>query len=676
MAVSPLNNPRDIGGIENIIDLFNCMIDEKNTTYISAPITTGHRFMMWYKERGFKLDPESLEYETEHFREVIQPNKEDVKNKINDLRRQNDTGSPVLIDPTVFNWPEWTQDDYRYFWGKVIERYVKTVIFMDGWQYSSGCVFEFLTAVQTGTETLNRHQAGLDIQAGFQLIEEAIKAFNKHSIPCVYLERVAHELDSILSEESEEPVEREKDMEESVRTPPVREFVKDEVLNRLAMMGNVAQFVSFGLVGTDNELSQRFSRVFGFKPNHYFSSPKKAIEYLIQKSPEGTVNIRSFQPGKVKGEPLHYGLNCVDNVLDILYKKASENKFTIVNETVDINDGGVSGVTIGEVLEFSPGDTPKCVEKPGVCRLPRGVGLKVLETVYGFRPTLNFPLSQRVEFSIHPKKRGIRHGHTIVWELEEVNAPDTVPEIHWPNNFSRLLGDKAYGLLIADTLGLPVPMTTVITRNISPFTFGIKTGTGETWMRTCPEVRSPGEYPTYFGWRDPFQLMSELNSIASVLAQEAVNPEYSGSLVPGQPEGKEPFIEGVRGMGDSFMVGGKAPEELPGEVKKAVRDLYLTAFKQLGPIEIEWVYDGKKAWLVQLHKSEAFSVGGIVYPGEAGRFIKFNIAEGLEALRALIPAAKEDNAGIILVGDIGITSHFGDLLRRAKVPARVMSRLD
>jgi hypothetical protein len=121
-------------------------------------------------------------------------------------------------------------------------------------------------------------------------------------------------------------------------------------------------------------------------------------------------------------------------------------------------------------------------------------------------------------------------------------------------------------------------------------------------------------------------------------------------------------------------VGEKPPEELPGEVKKAVTDLYHNAFKQLGPIEIEWVYDGKKAWLVQLHKSEAFSVGGIIYPGEAERFIEFDIGKGLEALRELIPGAKADNVGIILKGDIGITSHFGDLLRRAEIPSRIKGR--
>src|SRR6267378_6225247 len=40
---------------------------------------------------------------------------------------------------------------------------------------------------------------------------------------------------------------------------------KDESLDRLANLGNVAQFVSFG-----PDLQQRFSRISGFDPNHRF----------------------------------------------------------------------------------------------------------------------------------------------------------------------------------------------------------------------------------------------------------------------------------------------------------------------------------------------------------------------------------------------------------------------
>lgn len=678
MTGNALNNPKDTGSIDNIMALFNCILEGRTAAYLSTPITTGRRFLEWYKETGYKLEPNGSRYKEEHYRAVIRPNTEEVEKKMNILRRQLDT---VLVNPTKFDWTEWTQDDYRHFWGKVIENYADAVIFLDGWQYSSGCAFEFLTAVRSGAETLNEDRSKLDMETGFQLIKNAVGEYKKNAIPAAYLERVMDELAVDIAGENERKAgiyELPVDAVENLTASSPGDYLKDEVLNRLAKTGNVAQFVSFA---ADSELSQRFSRVAGFTPNYRFSSPQQAVRYLLENAPEGTVNVRSFLPGAAKGEPLHYGLDSVEKVMAIVRRKASENKITIVNETIDINDGGVSGVVMGQILEFSPGDTPKCVDKPGVCRLPRGPGLNLLEKVYGFRPAVNYPPAYRVEFSIHPGKRGIRHSHTIIWEIEPVNAPDTVPAVDWPDNFSRMLGDKAFGLLIADTIGLPVPLTTVITRAVAPFTFGRSTGTSETWIRTCPEARFPGKYPTYFGWRDPFRLMAEEElkqrenpepvGIASVLSQQAVNPGFSGSLLPGGDGGGEPYIEGVRGRGDTFMLGGTPPEALPPEVENAVRDLYYAAFDQLGPVEMEWVYDGKKAWVVQLHKSRASAVGDVIYPGEPEDVLRFEVKDGLDALRKTIAELKGTSVGIILVGDIGITSHFGDLLRKDEIPSRI-----
>ena len=672
MSDNAINHPHDRTGIDQMLELLSCIIEGQTAMYISTPITTGNRFVQWYKEHGAKLDRESKKYHDEHFQNVVLPNLEEGKKKITHLRQQLNS---FLIDPTQFHYPEWTQDDFRFFWGNVIQRHVKTIVFLDGWQYSKGSAFEFLVATHAGIKKLSEDLCELDPQTGKTLIEQAIAEYHKNSLPTDYLERITGEL------ERDHAWEVEKKNVIAIHSTSKREtkdYFKDEILDSLSKVGNVAQFVSFG---ADITLPQRFSRVKGFEPNFYFSTPEKAIANLLETSPEGTVNIRSFSPGNPKGEPLVYGLRDIDEIKKILHQKALENKITIVNETINITDGGVSGVLIGNVLEFSPGDTPKCVDKPGVCRLSRQLGLHILENVYGFHPLLNFPLPYRVEFSIHPQKRGLRQEHTILWELEEVNAPDMEPEMSWPNNFSRLLGDKAYGLLIADAIGLPVPLTTVITRQIAPFTLGRKTGTAEIWLRTCPEFRVPGKYPTFFGWRDPFLLMAEedakleknrdLCQIVSVLSQEAVHPEFSGSLLTTHADGSEPFIEGVSGRGDLFMVGEVAPMSLPNEVKTAVKKIYDMAFKILGPIEIEWVHDGEKAWVVQLHKSKTMTVSEIIYPGEPKGFFRFQVKEGLEALRKLIPRLKEEALGIILVGDIGITSHFGDIVRKAEIPARL-----
>lgn len=443
---------------------------------------------------------------------------------------------------------------------------------------------------------------------------------------------------------------------------------KDAVLDRVSQRANVAQFVSFG-----PDLTQRYSRIRGYEPNNKFLSIEHSIKALLKESPDGTVNVRSYTPEQPKSRQFIYGLRNLADVVDGVHRLAADGLYTIVNETIEVYDGGVSGVVIGDMLEFAPGDTPRCVEKPGTVSLPRKLGLSLLEKVYHFCPSLDYDPTLRIEFSIHPLRRGFAHDHTIIWEMEEVGLTDLTADIQWPNLFSRHIGDKTFGLLVADRLGLPVPATTVVSRSVAPFMFGKPTGTGEIWIRTCPTEQVPGLFTTQRGWRDPFRLLAEEdpkgNALAAVLAQEGIEAFYSGALVA-TPD-NEPIIEGVRGSGDEFMIGHLAPEKLPDEISKSVKQLYDQVASHLGPVRFEWVHDGKQTWIVQLHRGVTATSGNTIYPGEALFYHRFDVMEGIDALRDLISKVQGTGEGIVIVGDVGITSHLGDLLRKAKIPSRL-----
>lgn len=191
---------------------------------------------------------------------------------------------------------------------------------------------------------------------------------------------------------------------------------KDEILDHLADHGNVAQFVSYS---SGLEPRQRFSRVLDYPRGHVFAGIKEAVSCLLEKAPENSVNVRSFDPASPKSHEFIYGITDVESVVDSIKRLAAEGLNTIVNETIDVNDGGVSGVCQGGVIEFAPEDTPRCVEKPGTLALPEDQAIKLIRTVYGLSPDLKFSLGRRIEFSIHPLKRGVRREHTILWELED-----------------------------------------------------------------------------------------------------------------------------------------------------------------------------------------------------------------------------------------------------------------
>lgn len=441
--------------------------------------------------------------------------------------------------------------------------------------------------------------------------------------------------------------------------------LKDEVLDYISASFNVAQFASYAPF----DLKPRYSRIYGFKPNEHCATVEETLQTLIDNSQEKSINIRTFKPGFLKGNPFYYGIKTVAAAYELLKQSTSDGFYTIVNETIDIHDGGISGVVMNDIIEFSPNDTPKCVEKPGICSLPRSIGVRILQTVYGFVPNLNFKDDLRVEFSIHPKRRGFQKSHTIIWEVEQGLDHNTDFDISWPNNFSRFIGDKVFGLLIAHEFGAYVPKATLLARNVSPFSFGKETGLSEIWFRTCPIEKTPGKFPTFFGWKDPFKLMtdSEFDQVASILAQQSVDAVYSGAAVPSK---KELLIEGVMGFGDDFMVGNASPVALPSDVITKIQTIYIELKSLLGEINFEWVYDGTNVWLVQLSKSTILSSSKIIYPGKVSQYISFNVNNNLEDLRNLIKKLPVDT-GIELIGRIGITSHFGDVLRNAHIPSKL-----
>jgi hypothetical protein len=178
------------------------------------------------------------------------------------------------------------------------------------------------------------------------------------------------------------------------------------------------------------------------------------------------------------------------------------------------------------------------------------------------------------------------------------------------------------------------------------------------------------------GWRDPFDLLQVEDPggdiLASVIAQEGVVAESSGAAID-IADSNEFIVEGVRGSGSEFMLGRAAAEDLSEGTTSAVLSVCSQVRKILGcGFKIEWAFDGEVVWIVQLQRLTAASAGFVIVPGNASSFREFDVARGIDALRAVIQEAARSGEGVLLKGAVGITSHFGDLLRRSNVPSRVV----
>ncbi len=449
-----------------------------------------------------------------------------------------------------------------------------------------------------------------------------------------------------------------------------QQHFKDLILNDLADKANVAQFVSF-----DPARRQRFARVCGYAPNYLFHGVEEALGILLANSPERRVNIRSFHPNDPQGHEFVYGLQAVGAAQSAVERLTGEGLYVIANETVDVTDGGVSGVAHGDVIEFAPGSTPRVVETGDIVSTERQLGDRILELVYGFSTGISGQQDARIEFSLHPIRRGYRHDHMIVWEMEASSAIHSHPVLMWPNAFSKLIGDKAFGLVVAAALGIRVPRATNLCRRIRPFTFGEPTGEEVVWLRTCPSVPEPGLFPTVRGWKDPFELVAEVPGnevIASVLVQDEVPAQYSGAVLTSL-DGKM-ILEGVPGFGDDLMLGRSKPCALPPVVADAVGEVYATLVSHIGSIRAEWAFDGDSAWVLQVQPEAALSQDAVIVPGETEREMDFDVAGGLSGLRELLGLIQGGSVGIRLRGQVGMTSHIADVLRRHRIPSRIVPK--
>ena len=648
-------------------------LTQRSAVYVSTPITTGPTFIDWLRRVGRDLEKGSKEYLTALRAEVILPNTQRAARFLELLRWQH---MGMIIDPTSLEVPGWDQSTYHEFWRKVLERHARRVIFLNGWELSHGCTLEFETAQCLDLDCVDETLKPLSRDQGLQLIRSAAKQVRALGIDTSALEAGCQRLQQVLPG----PV-----------SSLQRQLYKDEVLDHLANTANVAQFVSFT---PGNEPKQRFCRIRGFAPNHCFASVRDAVQALLQNSPEGMVNVRSFDPVRPEGNPFIRRLSKLEEVLTNLRRLGSElGLYTIVNETIDEHDGGISGVSYRGVIEFAPDANPRCVDDDEIetAVFPFEIGMGVLQNVYNFEPDLRGREGARVEFSIHPMPRGWMQNRTIIWQLEQRPTASLKVDIRWPNEFSRFLGDKAFGLVVASAAGLPVPRTMVFGRRLFPFTFGQSTGTGRVWTRTCPAVKTPGYYPSARGWKDPYSVLEDVHvldpnwqvpvwatatppsPLVSVIVQEAVRAEYSGRM---RPKGtKDVEIHGVRGEGDDFMLGDAAAIDIPAYVKRAVRSTYDRARKIFGPVEIEWVFDGVTAWIVQTNVQKRL-------PQEATfdnsiEWIDFLYTKGqIEDFRHKVIALQESNTrhlskkGIRVFGNVSPLSHWGEIAEVHGVPVQ------
>ena len=139
--------------------------------YVSTPITTGKRYYDWLQASGRHptSDPEFLHA---HLAEVITVNSESARALVVKVR---ETFPKVVVDPTGLDAPGWSQEDFHAFWTRLITDYVGTVVFNDGWEYSTGCCWEFAAAIRVNATLLDANLSPLAPNVALMQTNDAIQ---------------------------------------------------------------------------------------------------------------------------------------------------------------------------------------------------------------------------------------------------------------------------------------------------------------------------------------------------------------------------------------------------------------------------------------------------------------------------------------------------------------------
>lgn len=494
---------------------------------------------------------------------------------------------------------------------------------------------------------------------------------------------------------------------------------KDIVLADAFAAGcNVMPFVS--MEGDEKDFRVRRSVVLDDPRTWFFGdgscsgkNPEEAVFVFFRESGAASVNIRSFRPGHASGNPFAYDISDPAVVAAKTREFLGQGLSVIVNELIDVADGGISGTFMPErgicgtpdvsgVVEFAPGDTPRCVEHEAE-RLPLAVFLPVVSNVWGrnvagdFRQMLmrcakmSGGIPGRVEFSLHPRPCGVRKEHAVLWQYDPCAKP-LEDGAGWAAGnfvrrgpFSAWIGDKAFGLLLADAFaGLmgkapyAVPWTMVLVRGsgkgrLAPFVFGEPTGSPEVWTRTCPAVRTPGVFATFRGWHDPVALMESEDpdgtAVASCLVQQAVPAKWSGAAYA--RAGKS-VVEGVPHGGENYMIGTAGGCVVPETIREAVIRA-MEAVSSFGgndlPVRIEWAFDGTRLWILQLHFEAVDGQGEVIVDGSPKEW-RYWEGGPLGKLADFARKALAEGAGVEIAPTVGLASHVADTLRAVGVPSR------
>lgn len=166
--------------VEIALSAIDCVLNGEKAAYASSELTSGRRVNSMLRETGVRRSSELRRTlgDAEYATRIWNPN---LGAATAFARKLHHTlgGDQLVITPAPLAATGWNQSEYLTFWELLIRTRISAVYFNDGWQYSNGCTFELLVALDKGLPTYDAEGKALFAAEGSMLVRSAIEELRK-----------------------------------------------------------------------------------------------------------------------------------------------------------------------------------------------------------------------------------------------------------------------------------------------------------------------------------------------------------------------------------------------------------------------------------------------------------------------------------------------------------------
>jgi hypothetical protein len=181
------------------LSAMDCILNGEKAVYASSELTTGRRTQAVRREIG-ATKTEGLRQrlgEEVYAARIWNPN---VHEAMAFARRLHHSlgGNQIVVTPAPFSAPGWNQKEYLRFWKLLLTTRIKAVYFNVDWEYSDGCTFEFVVAVEAALPIYDAASNALSAAAAIERIESAIVDLERDGLDTATLVKNVNDLKNLV----------------------------------------------------------------------------------------------------------------------------------------------------------------------------------------------------------------------------------------------------------------------------------------------------------------------------------------------------------------------------------------------------------------------------------------------------------------------------------------------